>query len=84
MANIVVIDRVFNNIQEIFIKYDIRAKELAITSALSESEISYIKNGVHTPNLLNVYQIVHGFRCLGIDVNIPDVFECNIDNVNFM
>jgi transcriptional regulator with XRE-family HTH domain len=84
MANIVVNDRIFNNIQELLIKHDISAKQLALVSSLSESEISYIKNGVHTPNLLNVYQIVHGFRCLGIDVNIPDVFECNIDNVNFM
>jgi transcriptional regulator with XRE-family HTH domain len=84
MTNIVVIDRVFNNIQEILLEYDISAKELAIASALSESEISVIKNGVHIPNLLSIYQIVHGFRNLGLDLNVPDVFECKIENVNFM
>ncbi len=84
MANIVVNDRIYNNIQKLLYEYNITIKELAVASSLSKSEISKIKNGKNSPSFFSAYQITYGFIRLGYDLNLSDIFETDIKNVKFM
>jgi transcriptional regulator with XRE-family HTH domain len=79
MAKTIINDRIFNNLQKIMDDNNISGKALAMSSGLSSSEISNIKNGKRIPTLFAMYQI-----CKALNLDMEDVFETNWRNVNFM
>lgn len=75
-----------NWIQDIMDMYNITNRELAMTSTVSEAEISDIKNCKKSPTHKTMLKI-----CMGLELIINDgefrtndVFESNWKNVKFM